>query len=67
MSGRARFGVAIFSAFDPRSPQAPRNVQVAEVQLSGTERPLADGAAARQPLQNWEQKAMHKALHFFRA
>ncbi|HWI59815.1 MAG TPA: glycosyl hydrolase, partial [Bacillota bacterium] len=58
------FRVVIWSAYDPASPQAPRNVQVAELQLSGQEGVWPASGPARRPLQNWEQKALHKALSF---
>jgi hypothetical protein len=61
--GRA-FRLAIYSAFDRNSPQAPRNVQIAELHLSGKDGSWPDSGAKRRTLQNWEQKAGHKPLHF---
>lgn len=59
------FRVLFTSAFDPRYPQSPRNAQVAEAQLSGPDGPLTGGDdPSRRPLQNWEQKALLKALNF---
>jgi hypothetical protein len=57
------FRVVIFSSFDPRSPASPRNVQVAELRLSGPEGAWPAGTR-RRPLQAWEQKAGHRPLHF---
>jgi len=69
---RARyFRLLIFSAFDPRFPDTPRNVQIAELRLSGQDAagrdavwpsPGAGAAAARRPIQNLEQKAMRATL-----
>jgi hypothetical protein len=56
------FRLQIFSAFDPRFPQTPRNVQIAELSLSGPDGVWPD--AGRRPLRNWQQKAGHKSLHF---
>jgi hypothetical protein len=61
VQGRA-FRLLISSAFDPRFPQQPRNVQIAELTLGGP-----DGiwpGVMRRPLRNWQQKAGHKPLHF---
>jgi len=63
VTGRA-FRLAIYSAFDRGSPKAPRNVQIAELRLSGKAGTWPDGGAKRRTLQNWEQKAGHKPLHF---
>jgi hypothetical protein len=61
---RARFfRLAIFGAFDPRFPDRPRNVQIAELGLAGKDGAWLIGQR-RRPLENWEQKAVHKALHF---
>lgn len=63
------FRVVCFGAFDPRSPDAPRNVQIAEIALAGPGGPIAlgTGRAARRPLQNQEQKALLKPLVPFSA
>jgi len=56
------FRLLIFGAFDPRFPEAPRNVQIAEISISGP-----DGAwpgLGRRSLRNWMEKAGHKSLHF---
>ena len=57
------FRLVIFSSSDPRFPKSPRNAQIAELKLAGK-----DGSwpsdAKRRTLQNWEQKAGHKPLHF---
>ncbi len=61
VSGRV-FRLEIFGAFDPRFPEAPRNVQIAELRLSGP-----DGAwpgVEHRSLRNWREKAGHKSLHF---
>ena len=63
VSGRV-FRLAIYGAYDPRFPQSPRNVQIAELKLSGQESTWPDGGSARRPIRNWEEKAMHKTLHF---
>lgn len=57
------FRIVFFSSFDPRHPDSPRNVQVAEVSVSGADGRWP-GAGRRQPIQNWEQKALHRSLHF---
>ena len=61
-AGRA-FRVVFLSAFDPYFPRAPRNVQVAELQLSGKDGTWPDGHRAISPIQNWAEKAMYKSLH----
>ncbi|MFZ2644287.1 MAG: glycosyl hydrolase, partial [Verrucomicrobiia bacterium] len=64
VTGRA-FRLAIYSAFDRGSPKAPRNVQIAELRLSGKDGSWPDGGSGkRRTLQHWEQKAGHKPLHF---
>ena len=63
----SQFRVVFFSAFDPRYPQTPRNVQVAELSLVGQGGGVllpAKGGAARRPLQNLAQKALLKPLSF---
>lgn len=57
------FRIVFTAAFDPRSPRAPRNVQVAEARLFATDGRLLAGAA-RQPILNLEEKALRRALHF---
>jgi hypothetical protein len=64
VTGRV-FRCVIFAAFDPRFPDAPRNVQIAEFSLSGPDGAWPEFAAARRrPIQNWQEKALHRALHF---
>ncbi len=64
VTGRA-FRLAVYSAFDRGSPKAPRNVQIAELRLSGKGGTWPDSAGAkRQTLKDWEQKAGHRPLHF---
>ena len=63
IAGRA-FRLVVFSANDPRSADAPRNVQIADLRLSGKQGAWPDGGPARRTLKNWEQKAGHKPLHF---
>lgn len=58
----SHFRLRIFSAFDPRYPDAPRNVQIAELNLLAAGKPIATNGP-RSQLQNWEQKALHRALH----
>ena len=58
------FRLAIFGSFDPRFPQAPRNVQIAEVKLSGPDGAWPEGGPGRRPIQFWQEKAVHKALSF---
>jgi hypothetical protein len=55
------FRIAFYGAFDPHSPGAPRNVQVAEVRLNSG---AADG---RRPLRNQQQKALLDVLRPFSA
>jgi hypothetical protein len=57
----SRFRVLFSDAFDPRHPEAPRNVQVAEVRWSGPEYSVPAG---RRPIHHWAEKALHKPLHF---
>ena len=56
--------VVFFSAFDPRFPQRPRNVQVAELALVGPGGVLLTSGGARRPLQNLPQKALLRPLSF---
>ncbi len=64
VTGRA-FRLVVYSAFDRGSPQAPRNVQIVELRLSGKDGTWPDGGSGkRRTLQHWEQKAGHKPLHF---
>lgn len=61
---RARsFRVVCLGANDPRHPESPRNVQIAELRLAGLdgEWPRTD-EHSRSPLKNWLQKALHKPL-----
>ncbi len=61
----AHFRLVFFSAFDVRFPQAPRNVQVAEVKLLGKDgQVLTSSQPQRRPLLNWDKKALHRALSF---
>jgi hypothetical protein len=62
VTGRS-FRLAIFGSHDPLSPRAPRNTQIAELRFSGKDGTWPDGDK-RRPIQNWEQKAGHKPLHF---
>ena len=56
--------IVFFSAFDTAQPQTPRNVQVAELQLTGV--PVKN-SASHAPLQNWKQKALQESLMPFSA
>lgn len=58
------FRLVVLNAFDPRSPQAPRNVQIAELELAGRDGSWPDARARRRPIRNWQQKAGQKSLHF---
>ncbi|OGV62728.1 MAG: hypothetical protein A2283_12070, partial [Lentisphaerae bacterium RIFOXYA12_FULL_48_11] len=58
------FRLAIFSSFDRGSPKAPRNVQIAELRISGKDGSWPDVVAKKRMIQSWEQKAGHKPLHF---
>jgi len=58
------FRFVVFGAYDRGSPQAPRNAQIAELRLTGKDGSWPDSGAKRRTLQNWEQKAGHKPLHF---
>jgi len=61
----AHFRLMFYHAADPRFPQSPRNVQVAEAQLVGDGGIVLNVAKARhRPIQMWPQKALHKALSF---
>ncbi len=55
------------SAFDPRFPDHPRNVQIAEFKLTGPEFAWPDAASSRRTLQNQMQKALLKPLGAFSA
>ena len=57
------FRLTFPSAYDPRYPDRPRNVQVAEVTISSQERTWPD-PSARRPIANWAEKALYKALSF---
>ncbi len=54
--------IVVLSAYDRGSPGAPRNVQISEIAFFGKDHPV--GQPPRQPIQNWEQKAMYRSLHF---
>ncbi len=56
--------VVFLDAFDPKNPAAPRNVQVAELQLPEV---LANLPASHPPLKNWKQKALQESLKPFSA
>lgn len=61
----AHFRLAFYNAADPRFPQSPRNVQVAEVQLLGPNGIVLNTVVSRhRPIQMWAQKALHKPLSF---
>ncbi len=57
------FRLLLFGAHDPNSPAAPRNVQIAELRLSGPEGSWPAVTRPERRLKNWEQKAMHRSLH----
>ena len=63
ITGRT-FRLVILRSNDPRYPESPRNVQIAELSLSGKEGTWRADGSNRRTLQNWEQKAGHKPLHF---
>jgi len=63
VTGRT-FRLAIYGAFDRGSPNAPRNVQIVELRLSGKGGTWPDGSTKRRTLKDWEQKAGHRPLHF---
>ncbi|MEI7730636.1 MAG: glycosyl hydrolase [Verrucomicrobiota bacterium] len=56
--------LVIFSSFDPRFPQSPRNVQIAELKLSGKDGAWPASAQGHRPIQFWQEKAVHTTLHF---
>ncbi|MEI8288526.1 MAG: glycosyl hydrolase [Verrucomicrobiota bacterium] len=56
--------VVFLDAFDPKNPTAPRNVQVAELQLPEV---LANLPVSHPPLKNWKQKALQESLKPFSA
>jgi len=59
--------ILVTEAYDRGSPNAPRNVQVSEVQFFGKDHPLGTSPAQRRRLQNWDQKALLKPLVPFSA
>lgn len=60
--------LVVKSAYDPRFPENPRNVQIAEIKFSGLSFAWPDtSASARRPLQNQAQKALLKPLGSFSA
>lgn len=62
------FRLFIKSSYDPKFPENPRNVQLAEFTVSGQTFTWPDrDAAARRPLQNQMQKALLKPLVPFSA
>ena len=61
----SHFRLVFYDSLDPRFPQSPRNVQVAEAQLLGPNGVVLNVAESRRrPIQMWAQKALHKALSF---
>ena len=71
VTGRA-FRVVVFSSYDPQSEQASRNVQIANLQLTGTagQALISAGGAAkttRQPLQHLGEKALLAGIRPFSA
>ncbi len=65
--GRA-FRVVCFSAFDPRFPQSPRNVQIAELAIGGPDGAWHGASVPKRPqIQNWREKALHTGLRPFSA
>lgn len=63
---RARqFRLVFYHSQDPRFPDSPRNVQVAEVQLLDPHGHVLNAdTRQRRPIQNWAEKALHKPLSF---
>lgn len=66
---RARtFRVVCLGSYDPRFPESPRNVQIAELRLTGPDGEWPRGDEhGRPPLKNWLEKALHKPLVPFSA
>ena len=62
-TGRA-FRLVVYSSFDPRFPDQPRNVQIAALQLAGPGHVWPDGTQPHRPIQNWAEKALYQSLHF---
>lgn len=58
------FRLVFHGALDPRYPDRPRNVQVAEVRLEGKEGVWPHGVPRGRPIQRWEHKAMYRTLNF---
>ena len=58
------FRLLILGANDPLSPQAPRNVQIAEIELKGKDGAWPGAALRRPELESWREKAGHRTLHF---
>jgi hypothetical protein len=60
----SQFQLLVYDAFDRGSPEAPRNVQIAEMSLAGPDGIWPDSSLAKRPIRNWRQKAGHESLHF---
>ncbi|RMF92910.1 MAG: glycoside hydrolase, partial [Planctomycetota bacterium] len=54
--------LVILGAFDRGSTEAPRNVQIAELQVAGPDGTFP--AKGRPPIRHWAEKAGYKPLHF---
>jgi len=61
------FRLVIFSSFDPRHPQAPRNVQITELKLLGKDKVWPGAAKRHRPIQLLECKALLKRYAHFSA
>ncbi|MBN1489456.1 MAG: discoidin domain-containing protein [Phycisphaerae bacterium] len=58
------FRLVMFSAFDPRYAEQPRNVQIVELQLLEPKGAWPTAVAARPTLTDWEKKALHQRMGF---
>ena len=56
--------IDVLSAEDPKFPDRPRNVQIAEIYLYDVEGKELTHGGGRKPIMNWEQKALYRTLHF---
>lgn len=56
------FRIMMYGAYDPRSPASPRQVQVAELSISGTFGQWP--AKSHRPIEALAEKALHRSLHF---
>jgi len=56
--------ILITSAYDPKYPVNPRNVQISEINLFDDKGNNLVRSRRKKPIMNWQEKAMYKTLHF---